>query len=153
MLHPQALASREVRPPPTLHTAGGCRFAQMQRQNDSLGLDLPRMQPSSLGIKTPPNNSRRGNANHRLIHWIIGAKKGVSSCLHGFRDPSDLYSTQLPGGQDIIDHQRDMWVLQDVAKLLAPTEILSTNIDLVLIGIIAETNGCDLRFAVRPNGC
>ena len=106
---------------------------------------------SRFGIKTPPDNAHRGKTNHRLIHWIIGAKQGVSSLLYGLGDPSDLDSARLPGRQDIIDHHSDMGIGQDVAKLLASTEIPSTNVDHVLLGIIAEPNRGDLGGAVRPH--
>ena len=119
--------------------------------NDSPALDLPSMLPSRFGIKTPPDNACRGQTNHRLIHWIIGTKQGVSSFLNGLGDPSDLDSAGLPGWQDIIDHQSDMGIGQDVAKLLAPTEILSPNVDHILLGIIAEPHRGDLGGAVRPH--
>src|SRR5690348_14703991 len=114
--------------------------------NDLCALDLSSMQPSSLGIKPPPNDAYWGNANHCLIDWIIRAKKGISSCLDCFGDPSNLDSTWRPWRQDIIDHQRDMGIVQDVAKLLTPTEILSPNVDHILLRIIAEPNWRDLGF-------
>src|SRR6266568_4266208 len=121
--------------------------------NESLALNPPIQRPSGFGIKPPTNNLHWGNPNHGFIHRIICTKQGVSSCRYGVRSPPDLHPARLPGWQDIINHQRDIWVFQDVAKLLGPAEVPPANVDHIEFGIVAETNGCDLRSAVRPNGC
>ena len=66
---------------------------------------------------------------------------------------SDLDASRAPRlrGRQVINDEGDMWVLLDVAKLLAPGETVAANIDRVVFGVVAKTN----RHYVRPaaGGC
>jgi hypothetical protein len=66
---------------------------------------------------------------------------------------SDLDASRAPRlrGCQVINDESDMWVLLDVAKLLALGETVAANVDRVVIGVVAKTN----RHYVRPaaRGC
>src|SRR5438045_205166 len=97
----------------------------------------------SIRINTPADNTRRINENQiRIKIRIHLLTAGIMSC----RNPAYLYPPWPPGRQHIVNHKGGSPAASHVAKLLALSDTMTTDIDRVQLRVVTKAHRHNMRL-------
>jgi hypothetical protein len=78
----------------------------------------------------------------------------LTALVEHLRSAADLDSARSPGvnRREVVDHEGDAWVGQNIAVLLARGEGVAADVNAVLFGVVAEADGHHVGLSVRASG-
>jgi len=103
----------------------------------------------------PPRLSRRSAWVERGGLRVVAATERFAAGREYLRDTADLDAPRPPRrhGCEVIDDEGNTRARLRIAKLLAFREAMTADVDRVLVGVVPEAHGYDVRLTGSADGC
>src|SRR5207248_10847208 len=101
-------------------------------------------------LAQPPRPDRRGpEPDPRRIEAVAERRAAGGD---GLRPAANLDPARPPGRQDVVEHYRGAALAVDVGELPAPGEAVASDVDRVVLGVVAEAGRHHVGHAVLADG-